>query len=110
MAQGQGALLGTYPGLANQFVTSHAAMRQMQETLVQEQNLFISLLGAVWRRVIIITINDEHDDDNMMMIRLNKNIHINTSNINSNTTHNNRNALLKRLSKQVKGQKTQEER
>ncbi len=51
VAQGQGALLGTYPGLANQFVTSHAAMRQMQETLVQEQNLFISLLGAVWRRV-----------------------------------------------------------
>lgn len=49
--QGQGALLGTYAGLANQFVTSHAAMRQMQETLVQEQNLFISLLGAVWRRV-----------------------------------------------------------
>lgn len=48
--QGQGALLGTYPGLATQFVTSHAAMRQMQETLVQEQNLFISLLGAVWRR------------------------------------------------------------
>lgn len=56
MAQGQGALLGTYPGLATQFVTSHAAMRQMQETLVQEQNLFISLLGAVWRRVIIIII------------------------------------------------------
>ena len=51
VAQGQGALLGTYPGLANQFVTSHAAIRQMQETLVQEQNLFISLLGAVWRRV-----------------------------------------------------------
>ncbi len=54
MAQGQGALLGTYPGLANQFVTSHAAMRQMQETMMQEQNLFISLLGAVWRRVITI--------------------------------------------------------
>ncbi|KAL0033950.1 hypothetical protein WJX77_012326 [Trebouxia sp. C0004] len=48
--QGQGALLGTYPGLANQFVTSHAAMRQMQQTMLQEQNLFISLLGAVWRR------------------------------------------------------------
>ncbi|DBA93376.1 TPA: hypothetical protein ACH3X2_003648 [Trebouxia sp. C0005] len=49
--QGQGALLGTCPGLANQFVTSHAAMRQLQQTMVQEQNLFISLLGAVWRRV-----------------------------------------------------------
>ncbi len=51
VAQGQGALLGSCPGLANQFVTSHAAMRQMQENMVQEQNLFISLLGAVWRRV-----------------------------------------------------------
>ncbi len=26
----------------------------MQETMMQEQNLFISLLGAVWRRVITI--------------------------------------------------------
>jgi len=91
VAQGQGALLGTYPGLANQFVTSHAAMRQMQETLVQEQNLFISLLGAVWRRVMILLV-----------------IISNNSNNNSNKTR--FLPIIKRLSTQMKGQETLEER
>lgn len=37
--------------MASQFVTSHSAMVQLQENLVHEQNLFLSLLGSVWRRV-----------------------------------------------------------
>lgn len=51
MLQAQGAIQGNYPGMASQFVTSHAAMLQLQENLLQEQNLFVSLLGSVWRRV-----------------------------------------------------------
>ncbi len=92
--QGQGALLGTYAGLANQFVTSHAAMRQMQETLVQEQNLFISLLGAVWRRVRTI------NSINIMI----------TTVISSNYDKKRFLSVIKRLSIQVKGQEIQEER
>ena len=41
----------TFPGVAGQFVTSQSAMQQLQENLLQEQNLFISLLGSMWRRV-----------------------------------------------------------
>lgn len=48
--QAQGLQQGSYYGLANQFVTSHTAAQQLQENLVQEQNLFISLLGSIWRR------------------------------------------------------------
>lgn len=41
----------TFPGMASQFVTSQSALQQLQENLKQEQNLFISLLGSLWRRV-----------------------------------------------------------
>ena len=41
----------TFPGVASQFVTSHSAMQQLQEIMLQEQNLFISLMGSLWRRV-----------------------------------------------------------
>lgn len=37
--------------MASHFVTSHSAMVQLQENLVHEQNLFLSLLGSIWRRV-----------------------------------------------------------
>ncbi len=98
--QGQGALLGTYAGLANQFVTSHAAMRQMQETLVQEQNLFISLLGAVWRRVRTI------NNINIMIIIVRMIITVISSNYDKKRFL----SVIKRLSIQVKGQEIQEER
>lgn len=52
--QAQGSIQGNYPGMASQFVTSHAAMQQLQENLLQEQNLLISLLGSVWRRTCTI--------------------------------------------------------
>lgn len=38
-------------GLSSQFVSSQAAMLEMQETLLLEQNLYVSLLGSIWRRV-----------------------------------------------------------
>ena len=43
--------------MANQFATSQRAMLQLQENLVQEQNLFISLMGSVWRRVSVLPVS-----------------------------------------------------
>lgn len=56
LVQGSG-LHTTFPGMASQFASSHSAMLQLQENMVQEQNLFISLLGSVWRRVSLVALH-----------------------------------------------------